>query len=420
MTAPNRPKLRRLSARPVNNDPPLVILEDPQRFCASPIVLPLQLFHNVVRHFNGRNTVEDVRRIVRETTGQSLDPSFLERLIEDLDRRIAFEGPTLEAAHRAFRESDVRPAALAGRAYEADPWQLAGQLDACFRSRSGAGPLALPAPSSGGRTDSAGIRAILSPHIDFGRGGPTYTWAYKRLVEQTDAEVFVILGVAHQYCRSRFVLTRKDFETPLGVATTDRVFIDRLAASVGGDPFADELTHRSEHSIEFQAVFLKYVLGDRPFTIVPILVGSFHDLVERRVDPMEDPNVSRFIRALREVEQADGRKVAYIGGVDLCHVGPEFGDPDPVDAAFRERIRRFDHDLLACAEASDPAGWFRTAADVGDRWRVCGLAATYALLHAIGPSRGELLRYDQAVDDAGRCCVSFASMAFHELESAPA
>ncbi len=94
--------------------------------------------------------------------------------------------------------------------------------------------------------------------------------------------------------------------------------------------FDDELSHRTEHSIEFQVVFLQYLLGaKRDFSIVPILVGSFHDLMERGIDPIEDPQVSRFVEALRAAEVVDGKRVAYIGGIDLCHVGPEFGDTQP-------------------------------------------------------------------------------------------
>ena len=44
--------------------------------------------------------------------------------------------------------------------------------------------------------------------IDFPRGGRTYARAYRELLERSDAEVFVILGVAHQPCDRRFVLTR--------------------------------------------------------------------------------------------------------------------------------------------------------------------------------------------------------------------
>jgi hypothetical protein len=46
---------------------------------------------------------------------------------------------------------------------------------------------------------------------------------------------------------------------------------------------------------------------------------------------------------------------------------------------------------------------------------VCGLAATYTMLHAIGPAQGRLLKYHQSLDDRRTCCVSFASMAFHAV-----
>jgi hypothetical protein len=138
--------------------------------------------------------------------------------------------------------------------------------------------------------------------------------------------------------------------------------------------------------------------------------------MEGAVDPIADPTVHRFIEALRVAEAASGKSVAYIGGIDLCHVGPEFGDPNPVDPFLQEQVRQFDGAMLDRAAAGDPAGWFRTAGAVGNRWRVCGLAATYTFLHAIGPARGRVLRYNQALDDRRTCCVSFASMAFHASE----
>jgi len=420
MPTPERPRLRPLSARRHDSEAgSVVVLTDPQQFCTSPIVLPLDVFQHVVRRLDGSRTILDVQKDVADEPSLRLDLGFLLRLVHDLDRALALEGETFDGAVRSFQETPLRPAAFAGRSYPSEAGSLAAQLDGFFRQRGGAGRPALPSPGrKRGASGSPRLRAVVSPHIDFGRGGPAYTWAYRRLVEESDAEVFVVLGVAHQYARSRFVLTRKDFDTPFGPVTTDRLFVDRLASAFGDGLFDDELTHRTEHSVEFQAVFLKHVLGDRPFTIVPILVGSFHDLLNRRVDPISDPVVARFIDALRSAEREDGRRIAYVGGVDLCHVGPEFGDPDLVDRAFQERIRRFDRSLLDRAEAVDPEGWFRTAADVGDRWRVCGLAATYTMLHAIGPSRGEVLRYEQAVDERRRCCVTFASLAFRE--AAPA
>jgi MEMO1 family protein len=138
--------------------------------------------------------------------------------------------------------------------------------------------------------------------------------------------------------------------------------------------------------------------------------------MEQEIDPIEDRAVRQFIDALHQAESTSGQRVAYIGGIDLCHVGPEFGDPDPVDAAMLEQVRNFDTTMLDHAAANDPAAWFGTASKVGNRWRICGLAATYTMLHAMGPAQGRLLKYDQAVDDRRTCCVSFASLAF---EAAP-
>jgi AmmeMemoRadiSam system protein B len=323
---------------------------------------------------------------------------------------MAYFGPFPGLARHPGARPSVRPAVFAGRTYASSERVLRVQLAQYFRHPQGAGVPDLPAPSS--RTGSA-LRGVLSPHIDYQRGGPVYTWAYRELVERSDAEVFVIVGVAHQPCKNRFALTRKHFDTPLGVARTDLDFVDRIAARAGRSVFDDETAHGLEHSIEFQAVFLSYLLeGRRPFTIVPILVGSFYDLMTAGVDPIESEGVRRFVEALRAAERDGGKKVAYIGAIDLSHVGPEFGDPDPVDPETLRRLDTFDRAMLGRAVANDPRGWFETAARVGNRWRVCGLAATYTMLHAMGDARGRLLRYDRAVDDRRHCCVTFASVAY--------
>ncbi len=392
------------------------MLQDPAGVVPQPFILPLEGFAHVVRHFDGQTTLGDIQARVLRETGQFLAMKQLEDLVRRLDEAMVLDGPAFAKFYEQYRQSGLRPAALAGRSYAATLRSLRAQLEQFFVGHGGSGEPA----HDGQAATRAGFRGILSPHIDFQRGGPVYTWSYRELVERTDARTFVILGVAHQYCRRRFVLTRKDFETPLGVVPTDRAYIDGLVDLAGRDLFDDELAHRTEHSIEFQVVFLQYLLGGRrDFTIVPILVGSFHDLMERGIDPIDDPDVRRFIDALRSVESGHDRKVAYIGGIDLCHVGPEFGDANPVDPPLQEQIRLFDGQMLDRAAAGDAEGWFKTAGAVGNRWRVCGLAATYTFLHAIGPARGKLLKYDQALDDRRTCCVSFASMAFHADSPAP-
>ena len=414
MTTLERPRLRPLSFARVRHDgEDYVACQDPSGSFAGQILIPSPLFRSVVRLCDGGSSQDEIRARVARKAGVILSADEMRTLVARLDEALVLDGPMFRSFLAAYHAETVRPAALAGRSYPAEPGALRATLARFFADRHGSGPVASIGPAEG----MARLRAILCPHIDFTRGGPTYTWAYRELVERSDADTFVILGVAHHPCRRRFALTRKDFATPLGMVETDREFVDRVAAMIGPGPFDDELAHRNEHSIEFQAVFLQYLLaGLRPFRIVPILVGSFHDLMAPGRDPIDDPEVAAMVAALRDAEQACGRKVAYIGGIDLCHVGPDFGDPAPVDDATLGRVRAFDRGMLDHAEAGDARGWFDHAARVDNRWRVCGLAAAYTMLRAIDPARGRLLRYDQAVDPARACCVSFASVAYESTK----
>lgn len=422
----DRPALRPVQPYRVDHrGRPHVAFEDALGVADGSALVPMELYQDVVRRFDGQTTIPEIQASpIRDRAGL-IRSRGIEHLVAELDRAMILDGPTFAAYRAAYHREQVRPAALAGRSYPGTERALRTQLACCFTDGRGSGapgdpPEVVPIADESDHAAER-LRGILSPHIDFHRGGPTYTWAYRELVERSDAEVFVILGVAHSPCRHRFALTRKDFETPLGLARTDRTFVDRLAALAGSHLFEDELAHRTEHSIEFQVVFLQYLLGARrDVSIVPILVGSFHDLMERDVDPIDAPEVRRFVEALRAAESASGRKVAYIGGIDLGHVGPEFGDPDLLDEATLDHLRRFDSNMLDHAVAGDPASWFTAAARVGNRWRVCGLAATYTMLHAMGPARGRLLRYDQAVNLTRTCCVSFASVAFEARVATPA
>src|SRR5262249_47243550 len=152
--------------------------------------------------------------------------------------------------------------------------------------------------------------------------------------------------------------------TPLGVATTDQGYIDRLVAHYGDGLFDDELmAHLPEHSIELEVVFLQYLYeGRRPFRIVPLVVGSFRDCVLWGREPRACPDVGRMIEALRAVEREVAEPICSLISGDLAHLGPKFGDPTPVTGPQLGHSRRQDEALLRQAEAADPAGYFRAIA----------------------------------------------------------
>jgi AmmeMemoRadiSam system protein B len=238
-----------------------------------------------------------------------------------------------------------------------------------------------------------------------------YAWAYREVAERSDADCFVVLGTCHAGMEDPFALTLKDYDTPFGPAVVDREFADALAGRCGADLVGSELAHRSEHSIEFQAVFLRYLFaGRREFTIVPILASFLHESLLTGEDPDADPAVARFFDALRETVAASGRKVCLVAGADLAHVGPRFGDPEPVSDPWLRTVETEDRAMLESVTALDARGFFDSVARDGDRRRICGLSPIYALLRSVEAKSGLLLRYAQWPDPQGT--VTFAGVAF--------
>jgi AmmeMemoRadiSam system protein B len=367
---------------------------------------------SLLQLFDGQNTIRDMQAALMRLSGGQLVPLMvLEELAHALDEALFLEGPRLEDKLAGFLRAPVREPACVG-AYESDPAALRRQIDRLFEHEQGPGR---PADSNGAHARD--LRGLLIPHIDFDRGGPTFAWGFRELLERCDASIFVIIGTSH-YSARRFTLTRKDFRTPLGVAQTDRNYVDRLAEYYGHHAFDDEIAHLPEHSIEFQVVFLQYCLeGKGPFKIVPIVVGSFQDAIEREIPPSEREDIYLMIQALRKAEAEAGEKVCYISSGDLAHIGPKFGDRWAVDQPLLDWSRRQDHELLRRAELADLDGFYRLILDERDQRRTCGFPPTYTLMAALRPDHGKLLHYDQYVEPSGFESVSFASLAFYKRET---
>ena len=97
--------------------------------------------------------------------------------------------------------------------------------------------------------------------------------------------------------------------------------MDQLVEHAPQDLFGEEIAHKNEHSIEFQAVFLQYLFHDADITFVPILCGSFYAAVDASVSPMEHPEVEGFVVALQKTLDEEARNVCLIESVDFSHVG---------------------------------------------------------------------------------------------------
>lgn len=381
-------------------------LRDPAGFTDSVLLLPLPLL-DIVSLFDGEHSILDIQAAFARRHGEILLRERVEKIVQTLDAHGFLESPGFAERRRgieeAFRASPARPAIHAGKAYAGEPDALRAQFDGLFAPPEGPGT---PGPAA-----EPALRGAIAPHIDFHRGGPVYAWAYREVAEKCAADLFVILGTCHAGMPDPFSITLKDYATPLGPAVVDREFCQALTRRCGSDLLGSELAHRAEHSIEFQAVFLKYLFeGQRDFTIVPILASFLHESLIRGADPEADPLVPRFVEALGETIVASGRRVCLVAAVDLAHVGPRFGDPEPVSQAQFRAIEREDLAMLEAVIAGDARGFYESAARDGDRRRICGLSPIYTFLRCLAPSAGRLLKYAQWPDPQGT--VTFASAVF--------
>jgi hypothetical protein len=403
-----RPKLRPVEAFPSQRGgQPIIVLRDASGLSDRAVVVAPNMFL-LLTLLDGTRTLREVQVEYVRRSGELLLSEHLERIVRELDANLLLEGETFDRFAQEQREEfarlTVRPASHAGKAYPADPGLLREQLRSYFAVAALNNPLS---------DDERAARpvALIAPHIDFARGGPCYAHAYRHLSESTAAppDLLVILGIAHSAPPSPYVLTRKDFVTPLGRAETSLRILDALQQRWPGaaELYRDELSHRGEHSVELQVVFSQYALDGRMPPILPILCSN------RPADsPRENEQAEAFMQALRDSLAEHAPAACIIAGADLSHIGQRFGDGGPLAASALRAAEEGDRRLLAHAERLDADGLWRAAhGEIGAR-NVCGLPAIYTLLRITGAHSGRLLKYEQGVERQTQSMVSFAAMVF--------
>ena len=395
----SRPTLRASVHAVPTDDPDRVAFVDSERLVPGGVVLTVAAA-SLVELFRGMFTLGELLEAFKATP-DGVPEAAVRAVATALDHALLLDSPAF-AAYLAGRER--RPSCVG--AYPGDPALIPAALDGLFTLPNGPGR---PRPFR----DGPRLRALLVPHMDYGRGNVTYAHGYRELAERCRATVFVVVATSH-YSAHRFTLTRKDFTTPLGTAPTDQAAVDRLAGDYGPGLFDDPLAHLPEHSIELEVLWLQHLFGGRDFTVVPLLVGSFGDATRDGVSPAAKPDIARMVAALRRLDASLGDAGCFVISGDLAHVGPKFRDPDPVSAGQLAACKLQDERLLATFASPDPDAYAAVIAGERDARRVCGFPPTWLTLAALRPRRGRTLHYQQYVAPDGFESVSFAAAVFED------
>lgn len=386
-----KPKLRNVNAqRILYQGEPVFLIQDGLKLSEAAIVLP-EVLGPMLLLCDGEHTLPELRAALEVRYGLRLKQELLESLIAQLDQALLLEGQTYEqardAALQAYRSAPFRRPALANGAYPADPDQLRQLLQGYLDQVNGVA--VSPAES----------RGVISPHIDYQRGGPVYARVWASAAEAVrQAELVVIFGTDHNGSYGRMTLTRQNYASPLGVMPTDQEIVDRLADALGpAAAFADELHHQGEHSIELALVWLQYIRGEQPCPVVPVLCGTFHHFMVGQTSPQADSTLGAFMQALRE--EAGQRRTLVVAAGDLAHLGPAF-DGAPLDAVAQAQMKADDEVLIdtICRGGADD---FLNLMQNGQYKRnVCGLSPFYLTLSVLGETRGRSIAYDRCPADA--------------------
>ena len=388
----------------------LLVLRDTQGVTDANAAIPPELVPIVAR-FDGRSTCEEIAQAASAEIGEEVPVDLVVKLAEELERGLFLDGVmyrhALARIEGEFASATVRAASHAGGAYSDDPADLRGYLD----------EKCLGAAKTNGAREHGALTALIAPHIDPWRGAVGYGYAYgalkRALAKQPDVDTFVLFGTSHAPMRQPFALCRKAFATPLGDMQADVGALDAIAQAAPFDVYADQLNHKREHSLEFQAVFLRHLLDGRAAKIVPILAGlGTHQA--HGTDPANDVAVGKFIDAVRTIIDSRPGRVVVVAGADLAHIGPRFGDERPRNEALTA-LDGVDRTSLGHAAQADAQSFWKDVAKDLDTRRVCGLGPIYSLLRTLpggASTKGELLHYEQTVDKDDGSVVSHAAMAF--------
>jgi hypothetical protein len=261
----------------------------------------------------------------------------------------------------------VRPAAVAGSFYPADPAALTKMIDG-FLAKATPPPL-------------TGVVALVAPHAGYEYAGQVAAYSYALLKGRKFDRVVVIAPSHYESFGFASVYDGAAYTTPLGQVPVDRAFAAKLAAGsklirlsgLGHTPTPD----KPEHALEDQLPFLQRVLGQ--FQLVPIVIGD------------QSYETCRAL-GLALAKLIPGTNTLIVASSDLSHYHP-YNDAVRIDHKTLKAIEEWDY--LSMARNFDPSV---------NVWEACGgypIIAAMIASERLGASQAKVLDYANSGDTAG-------------------
>ena len=379
----DHPRLRLLDGQSVlHKGIEYLHLRDPLALSGRTLLIPQPLIP-LLHLMDGTRDLRGLQAALALRFGVRASLDDLTHLIQSLDEALFLDNPHYlekrQAALAEYHLTSCRPSSEAGRSYPQDPIELHALIEEYLEA-------AHPRPNT------ENLRGIISPHIDFERGGDVYAKVWKQAVNALKrVDLVIILGTDHFSEGFPISLTSLDYCTPFGRLPVDQEAVMQLVSIIGEeDSFRGELHHRSEHSIELAAVWLQQALGDHPVKILPILVGPIDPYIDRSGKPIKDLLLERLIGRIKQIMQL--RPTFVVAAGDMAHVGPAFGG-NPVTPGDLLHLYDDDRSLIELILSGDAEHFYRKIMLENDRNNVCGTGPIYIALRSLGKCAGKNMAY---------------------------
>ena len=377
------------------------IIRDSLGIIPEPVLLQGEAL-SFLQLIDGRRNIRDIQLdVMRSQSNAFISMEIIQKFIMDLDAAFLLDSELYrlekERIISDYARLEIRKPALLGSAYPEDPQQLKSYLEDFFRESDTAEACGLKGK----------IHGLIAPHIDLKVGKQVYSQAYQA-IRNLKPNRILLLGTGHSLQNHFFSFSTKDFETPLGRVKACKADVEKLKKA-GRDLVSPyDIFHRKEHSLEFQLLFLQYFWGE-DFSLLPVLCGSFHAVLEAFSRPAEIPGMQALLEAMKTLIRGEPSTL-IIAGVDFSHIGLKFGHSYPA-VNLLEEAKSHDLRLIEAVCRGDVCGFWEEVRQVRDKYNICGFSTLAVLLELLQPAQGCLLGYDFWQEEATHSAVSFAAMA---------
>jgi AmmeMemoRadiSam system protein B/AmmeMemoRadiSam system protein A len=287
---------------------------------------------------------------------------------------------TASVGRPAEPAKNVLRSSLAGTWYTADAEALREQIQRLFE-KAAVEPI-------------DNVNALILPHAGYQYSGSIAAKGLKTAGKKYNR--IVVIGPSHRVPMEEVLSVSRatHYETPLGQATLDVEFIDKLLKY----PFFQNVpeTDKYEHSVQIEVPLLQYCQAG--FKLVPIVAGSCS---QQTID-----KAGGILRSLIDNE------TLVIASSDFVHYGTNYGYV-PFNRDIPEQIRKLDMGAYEYIAKLDGPGFLDYRQKTGAT--ICGYVPIAILLSMLGkPAEAHLVEYATSGQQAGDYTnsVSYLSVAF--------